>query len=101
MFRSPEQRTAKSGKPYVMATIKAKEGEAVQWWRITAFAESVQSELMRLTEGDALSVQGAMKCELYSKDGGEPKLSLSIIADCVIPLRQRERPAREVANAIP
>jgi single-stranded DNA-binding protein len=50
---------------------------------------------MRFAEGDALSVQGAMKAELYQPEGGEPKVSLSIIADRVIALRQppRERKA--------
>jgi hypothetical protein len=31
LFRAPEQRTAKSGKPFVAATLKVKDGEATQW----------------------------------------------------------------------
>ena len=67
------------------------EGEASQWWRVTAFSEGVQTELMRLADGDAVSVQGSFKAELYQPDGGEPKVSLSIIAECMAG-RERHAP---------
>jgi single-stranded DNA-binding protein len=67
----------------VTATIRAKDGEAAQWWKVLAFSETVQSEQMRLTDGDALSVQGALKAETYEKDGAT-RLSLSVVADQVL-----------------
>jgi single-stranded DNA-binding protein len=88
LFRAPEQRTSKAGKLFVTATIRAKDGDASQFWRMTAFSESAQAELMRLGDGDAVSVQGSFKVELYTPDGGETKLSLSIVADRVLALRQ-------------
>jgi hypothetical protein len=54
---------------------------------VLAFSESIQAELMRLADGDAISVQGALKAELYDKDG-EKRFSLSIIADYVLALLQ-------------
>ena len=60
LFRGPAHRTSKTGKPFVTATILAKDWEAAQWWKVLAFSETVQSELMRLTDGDALSMQGAL-----------------------------------------
>ena len=42
------------------ATIRANDGDNAQWWKVLAFSETVQSELMRLTDGDALSMQGAL-----------------------------------------
>jgi hypothetical protein len=42
---------------------------------------------MRLGDGDALSVQGAFRAETYEKDS-VAKLSLSIVADRVLALRQ-------------
>jgi single-stranded DNA-binding protein len=100
LFRAPESRTSKSGRPYVTATIRAKDGEASQWWRVTAFSESVQAELMRLGDGDAVSVQGPLKVETYEKDGAT-KLSLSIVADHVLALRQppKERKAKRSGDA--
>jgi single-stranded DNA-binding protein len=70
LFREPEQRTSKAGKPFTTATLKAKDGETAQWWKVLAFSESVQAELMRLTDGDALSVQGGLKAETYEIDNG-------------------------------
>jgi single-stranded DNA-binding protein len=101
LFRAPEQRTSKAGKPFVTATIRAKDGEASQWWRVTAFSETAQAELMRLSEGDALSVQGAFKAELYPPEGIPPKVSLSIVADHVLALRRppRERKAKTSGDA--
>ena len=87
LFRAPEQRTSKAGKPFTVTTIKAKDGDAFQWWRVTAFSESAQAELLRLGEGESVSVQGNFKAELYLHDDGETKLSLSIIADHVLAMR--------------
>jgi single-stranded DNA-binding protein len=95
LFRNPEQRTSKAGKPFVTATIRVNDGDpstgSCQWWKVLAFSESVQAELMRLDDGDAISVQGAFKADIYDKDG-EKRLSLSIIADNVLALRQPAKP---------
>ncbi len=88
LFRNPECRTSKSGKQFVTATVRLKDGEGSQYVRVVAFSESGQAELLRLRDGDSLSAQGQFKAEIYAKDGGEPKLSLSIIADQILALRQ-------------
>jgi single-stranded DNA-binding protein len=88
IFKAPESRTSKSGKPFVTATIRAKDGEGFQFVRLVAFSETVQAELLRLHEGESLTIQGSLKAELYRPEGGEPKLSLSMVADHVLALRQ-------------
>ena len=102
LWKPPEQKTSKAGKPFVTATICAKDGEALQWWRVTVFSESAQAEIMRLAEGDSLAVQGSFRAELYTPDGGVPKVSLSIVADRVLALRQppkeRKSPQRDAAH---
>lgn len=95
LFKAPDQRTSKAGKLFVTSTLKAKDGEALQWWRVTAFSESVMAELMRLAEGDALSVQGALKVEEYEKDG-QKRVSLGVIADHVLALRQTKQKVAKV-----
>jgi single-stranded DNA-binding protein len=101
LFKAPEQRTSKAGKPFVTATIRAKEGETTLWWKVVAFSESTQAEIMRLADGDGVSVQGSFKAEMYTPEGGEPRVSLSIIADRVLALRQppRERKAPKEREA--
>jgi hypothetical protein len=100
LYRAPEQRTSKAGKPFVTATIRAKDGDALQWWKVVAFSETAQSELMRLVDGDSLAVQGSFR-ELYQPEGGEARVSLNIIADRALALRQppRERKAPKEREA--
>jgi single-stranded DNA-binding protein len=96
LYHAPESRTSKAGKPFVTATIRAKEGEATVWWKVVCFSESAGAELLRLGDGDAVSVQGALRAETYERDG-ESRLSLSVIADVVVALRQpaKARPRPE------
>jgi hypothetical protein len=88
LFRSAESRTSKSGKQFVTATVRIKDGDGSQFVRLVAFSESAQAELLRLQDGDCFSAQGQFKAEIYAKDGGEPKVSLSIVADQILALRQ-------------
>jgi single-stranded DNA-binding protein len=90
LFHAPESRTLKAGRASATATtatLKAKDGNYTQFWRIAAFSEPVQVELKRLTAGDAVAVEGALKAELYDRHG-EIELSFGVIAEHVLPLRQ-------------
>lgn len=96
IFRAPEQKVSKSGKAYCTATIKSRaDDNRSDFWRVTVFSDTAQAELMRLGEGDTLAAQGPMKAELYTPEGKEPRISLSLIADVVTPLKpaRKERPA--------
>jgi hypothetical protein len=54
---------------------------------VLAFSGSVQAEMMRLADGDAISVQGVMKA-----DCGEKRVSLTVVADHVLALRTGQTP---------
>jgi hypothetical protein len=41
-------------KPFVTATLKAKVGDHTQFWHVVALSETVQAELMHLSDGDAV-----------------------------------------------
>jgi single-stranded DNA-binding protein len=98
LFRAPESRVSKSGRNFVVATMRCKDGDGSQWWKIVCFSESGCAELLRLSDGDAVSCQGAFKAETYTKDG-ETRLSLSCIADAVLPLRAAPRHREPKAEA--
>lgn len=100
LYRAPEQKISKAGKPFVVATIRAKDGEASAWWKVMGFSESAGAELMRLADGDAVSVQGSMRAELYRPEGGEARINLTVFADSVLPLRPapKQRKAKEKAE---
>jgi single-stranded DNA-binding protein len=97
----PESRTLKAGRANATATtatLRAKDGAYTQFWRIAAFSDPVQVELMRLTAGDAVAVEGALKAELYDKNG-EFDLSFGVIAEHVLPLRQPGKKRRKEGRA--
>ena len=101
IFRSPEERTGKtSGKHFVAATVKVRDGDVAQYWRLLAFSDTVQSELLRLDDGDALAVQGGLRAEAYSKDS-ELRVGLTVIADAVLPRGvRRSGRSRSAAAAV-
>jgi hypothetical protein len=101
LFRPAEQKTSsKTGRTFVSAMLKVGgETGGAEFWSITAFAQSVQAELLRLSAGDALSAQGKAKFELWQRDGGEVKISRSLFADAVLPLRAPPRERRAKAKA--
>jgi single-stranded DNA-binding protein len=92
LSRAPELKTSKSGKPYVTATIKVAADNAAEFWSVLAFSESAQAELMRLVEGDKVSVQGSLKVEPYTARDGQNRINRTVFADHVLALR---RPPRE------
>jgi single-stranded DNA-binding protein len=110
LFRAPEQRISKSGKPYIVTTVKVKDGDAAfQFVRATAFSESARAELLRLQDNDTVAVQGPLKVEQYiSAADGKTKIGLSIVADQILPLRQppkqrqveRKKPATATEPAL-
>src|SRR5258705_12687567 len=93
IFNPAEQRTSsKTGRTFVSAVVKDVDGEL---WQITAFSQSAQSELLRLSPGDALSCQGKTRFELWQpRDGGEVKISRSIFADQILALKAPPRERR-------
>lgn len=88
LFRPAESRVSKNGKSYVKATVKEGASDDICWVNVVAFSESAQEELLRLADGDAPSVQGPLKAETYTAADGATKVSLSVIANHVLALRQ-------------
>jgi single-stranded DNA-binding protein len=90
LFRDPETKISKAGKPYVIATIVSKEGGESTFVNLVAFSDSAKEAILALGEGDALSAQGKTTIGVYEKNG-EHRPSLSIVADRVLALRQPPR----------
>lgn len=86
LYRDPERRTAKTGRPFWTATVKTKDGDATQWVKVCVFSETASAELMRLKDGDACSVQGRFEVATYERDG-KTEIRLTCIADAVLALR--------------
>jgi len=103
LFRQAEEKTStKTGRTFVSAVIKVGgDGDAAEFWQATAFSQSAQAELLRLSAGDALSCQGKARFELWQpRAGGEVKISRSIFADQILALKAppRERRSKQTAT---
>lgn len=104
LFKAPEVKTSKAGKPYATATLKVVVGsDAAEFWQLLVFPEAAQSEVMRLRAGDKLSAQGRFTCEPYVARDGATKISRTLFADAVLPLRAapRERRSNSATDAPP
>jgi single-stranded DNA-binding protein len=104
IFREPQQRTSSSGRKYVTTTLKAAAADNAtsDFWSVLAFGDTAGAELLRLAIGERLAVQGSMKVELYTAaSDGKTKISRTVFADHVLPLRQppKERKPRAAKPA--
>ncbi|WP_395697976.1 single-stranded DNA-binding protein [Methylocella sp.] len=91
VFRLAEIKTSRAGKPYARLTVKERNGESATFWGVTLFSESAIAEIDRLRKDDGVSVRGRLEATLYTPEGGEPRVSLSVIADAVLPLKPKKR----------
>lgn len=92
LTRAAQQRTSKSGNPYVLATVRDGNGDAVRWWSVIAFNAASMGEILKLREGDPIAISGEFDAEIYRPDGKEPRVSWKITADAILSAR---RPAKE------
>jgi single-stranded DNA-binding protein len=98
LIRAPELMTSKAGKPYVTATVKVAADNAVDLWRVVAFSDSAQSELLRLGEGDKISVQGGLKIEPYTGRDGQSRINRTVFVHHAVALRQPPRQKKPKAS---
>ena len=106
LSRDAEQRTTKAGKPMVMLTAVVNDpgtDDAV-WITILAF-EDLAQRLAGLPKGTELYARGRLKAEMYCPEGGEPRVSLTLLASHVEPLvlerKARKRPATVFGDSEP
>jgi hypothetical protein len=100
LIRMPERRTSKGGKDFVTSLMKVVNGPVTEWWKICAFGSSVQEDLLQLRTGDVLSAQGNFQIETYVAENGETKLSQTVFAASIYPMRKpkADKPAKPAAR---
>ncbi len=99
LFKNPEMKTSRAGKTYASASIRTASADntAADFWNLLVFSETVQTELMRLNEGDKLAAQGSVKLEIYNG-----KISRTVFVDAILPLRAPPRERKpKAAKAAP
>jgi hypothetical protein len=88
LFKAPVSKTSKTGKPYVLATIREGSGERVRWWKCFAFSEAPIEELQRLGDGDPIAVAGEIDADVYAPDGSDPRVNWRVTVDTVMSARK-------------
>jgi single-stranded DNA-binding protein len=101
LWRDPVARQSKGGKQFTTALLRAGTPTDAQWVNVVCFDQLAQSELLRLTAGDAVSVQGTGRISIFQDKNGEHRASLDVTANHVLALRQPKKAKRAPEKAAP
>jgi single-stranded DNA-binding protein len=94
LFRAPTRKTSKNGNAYVFATIREGNGDAARWWKAFFFHDSAIEAVERLSEGEAIAVSGTLEARVYTPEGKEARIDLSLAVDAVLSARPRPKEAK-------
>ena len=80
-----EQRTSKTGRPFVTAKARTAAGEGESLFvNVIAFSESACAALLALDAGDAVALAGTLKPGAWTDREGTARASLDIVAAQVL-----------------
>lgn len=99
LHKAPVRKTAKTGRPYVLATLREVNGDAMRWWKLFVFHESAIEEIERLGEGDVIAASGIFEATIWTPEGKQPRVSLSLTADAILSAKAKPKPKNERAAA--
>jgi hypothetical protein len=61
--------------------------EPARWWSAILFGDGVP-DVLRLSVGDPIALAGSPEAEVYTPQGGEPRVSWKFTADAVLSARK-------------
>jgi hypothetical protein len=81
MFGHAEERTGHSGSTYVMCKVRAAtdDGDSI-FCNVIAFNDNVRSELLKLNDGDSVSLSGALTPKVWTDKQGNARPALDMVA---------------------
>ncbi len=85
LYGQPQQRTGKTGQPYVTAKIRAADGQGEgQFINVIAFSRTACDALMALGDGDSAALSGALTVGTWTDKTGSVHPSLNLQAHAVV-----------------
>lgn len=99
----PAQRTGASGRSFVTAKVRTPttNGDAV-FVNVICFSEAAQAALLALGDGDAVALAGELTPKVWqSKEGGEPRPALDMVAHSVLSAYHVQRKRQAMAASGP
>jgi single-stranded DNA-binding protein len=92
LHRAPDTKTSKSGKDYVVASVKVYNGNEAEFWTTLAFGDDTREALLTCAEGEKVALQGSPKFEANGTDDqGHLKLRRSLFVDAILTARPKPR----------
>jgi single-stranded DNA-binding protein len=101
LWENPERRQSKNGKNFVLASLKTEVGAETRTVKVLAFSETVQEQLMEMHHGDALSVTGGFKAEIWEPENRGARISMTVFAESVMALKPKPKAPKDVPGARP
>lgn len=103
LHSKPEQRTGKTGRPFVTAKARAAvaDGDAV-FVNVVSFSETAGAALLSLDAGDAVALAGTLKAGAWTDRDGNARPSLDLVAAQVLTvygLAKKRKASTDTGNA--
>jgi hypothetical protein len=96
---APEAKRSKSGKDYIVASVKVANGNEVEFWSVLAFGDDAREALLACTAGEKVALQGSPKFEASGPtDEGHLKLRRTLFVDAVLTARPKPRERKPKAE---
>ena len=82
---TPTQRTGQSGRPFVVAQVRAATGNGDSLFvSVIAFDEQPRESLLALGDGEAVSLSGTLSPKVWTAKNGETRPSLDMVAHAAL-----------------
>lgn len=94
----PQERTGKSGRPFVTARVRTPAGEETVFVSVIAFADDVCRSLLALDDGDSVSLSGALTPKAWTDKNGDARPSLDLVAHAVLSVYHIQRKRRAMTK---
>ena len=102
IYGKPTERTSKTGKPFVVAKVRAATGDGESMFiNVLAFSDSAQAALLALGDGDSVALSGSLSQKMWTDKEGNTRPSLDLVAHQVLTTYHvtRRRTAMQGAQA--
>ena len=80
----PAQKIAKTGKPFVVAKLRAHAGDADVFVNVIAFSQGACEALLALGDGDAVALAGSLTPKAWTDREGVARPALDLVASQVL-----------------
>lgn len=87
LAKPPVSKVGKSGKTFAILNVRETGVEPARWWSAILFGDAVP-DVLKLSAGDPIALAGSPDAEVYTPEGGEPRVSWKFTADAVLTARK-------------